>query len=108
MELCALFYQNRTIFYHPTKSLTLNRDAFARTGGDTVVDRLGSTGSDSFLDQHIFVEGLGALHRLIGFDMTVDKDHIIGTIVLHPEVSAAGGILFGRTEMRMVSHGAFV
>ena len=52
----------------------------------------------------MFIEGAGTFLRLVGFDVTVNKNHVVGVIVLHPKMTASGGVRFYRAEMGMVAH----
>ena len=52
----------------------------------------------------MFVEGSGALLRFVAFNVTVNKYHIVGIVMLHPEVTASGRVGFDRTEVGVVAH----
>ena len=86
------------------KSIRFLGNTLTGSPGSTVIDRFGSASGDSVLQQHVLIESPGTLLRRIGFNMTVDENHIISVVMLHPEMPATGLISFDRTESRMIAH----
>ena len=93
------------MYFVNSKSVCFLGNAFPGAVEGSIVDSDRGSFGNVALYQHMFVEGSGAFIGTVGFRMTVNKDHIVGVVVLHPEVTASGGVFFYRTEVRVVTHG---